>query len=293
MKTLMIVTVFAPLLGFAAGNTPEERTVNLSPKTIETAKAANKLILVASRGANVPAIFGNEHVAKFVESHFVVERQSKGSGRGSYLIYNHDGELIHEVANDPYPYELAVKIKRALQPETQYYTLLSRFNAGERGADLLENLIVGATDADDAKNAPRLMQAYLESLPAEASDAQLRFLAKHTSRSSDPGFAVLLEKGAHLEKLAELIFQEEFTPHLQDREVDAMKIAERVKDRYPHRALAQPIDRMAVELLEMREDWAALETVLPAYLDTYRTQLSPEMIGYYQWLSDTHLTNHQ
>lgn len=91
MKSLMIITLFIPLLGFAVGNTPNERDGHLSLKTIETARAADKLILVVNTGADVPVIFENEHLTQFVNRHFVVELLSKGSDRGSYRIYNQDG----------------------------------------------------------------------------------------------------------------------------------------------------------------------------------------------------------
>lgn len=289
MKKLVAILI-APILSVAATNAAVKRAP-LSREIIAEAKASNKLILVTRQGTDATAVFENKHVARFVNDHFVVEQQSDRHTRNSFLIYNHNGELIHQVAYDPRPYELAVKIKRALNPQTQYYTLLSRFGAGERTADLLENLVVGATDADDTQNAPLLMQAYLTTLGTEPTDAQLRFIARHTARSTDPGFALLLENPAHTEKLAKLIFREEFTIHLNDKEVDAIALAKQAKIKYPAPALAQAIDQMSIELLEMREDWAALRSAVPAYVDRYYTQLSPELIGYYQWLAATYFNN--
>jgi hypothetical protein len=230
------------------------------------------------------ALLKDKHISQFLNKHFVIETQVADADIGCYLIYNQQRELVHRVADEKYPYELAVKIKRGLDDQTQYYTLLSRFESGDRSTDLLANLIIGATDAADSVNAPRFLQAYLETLPTPPTDADLRFIMRHTTRSSDPGFHLLLDRPIDVEKLAAIIFHETFTPYLNDKDVNVALLAGQTKAKYPIPALARHIDRMPIEFLEMREDWDELGT----YLHTNNLQLSPAQLEYYNGLLKAH-----
>ena len=285
IKNLIMATVLIPLLSVA--RTPQGHdTYQLSSKTVKQAQSEDKFVLVVhtSEGSGFDALSNDRYISQFLDKHFLVKKQTNHSKVGSYLIYNEKGELVHRVADEKYPYELAVKIKRGLNINTQYYTLLSRFENGDRSVDLLTNLIVGATDAADHSNAPQFMQAYLETLPTQPSEADFKFVAQHTTQSTDPGFAFLMDHSAGIEKLADIIFQETFVSQVDDRNVDAMQLAEQTKAQYPLDALIKPIDRMSIELLEMREDWNELNHILPAYLSTHNEQLSAAEMDYYTGL---------
>ncbi|GGG85172.1 hypothetical protein GCM10007415_18120 [Parapedobacter pyrenivorans] len=289
MKNLIIASALASLLAVAGAT--QAKNIRPSKHTVEQAELENKLILVVShapQGGNFSALFGDKYLSQFLNRHFVIEKHASKSDGDSYLIYDQQRELVHRVAGQKYPYEVAVKIKRALDTRTQYYTLLARFDNGDRSADLLTNLIIGATDADDDTNAPRFMQAYLGTLSAQPTEADLRFIARHTTRSSDPGFTFLLERESGSTKLAGIIFQETFVNHLNDQVVDVVSLTSQAKSQYATPALASYIDRMPIELLEMREDWDALNKLVPVYLSTNSTRLSPAQVAYYNGLLNTH-----
>lgn len=295
LKTLIIALVSIPALNSAASS-GHGAIARPAKQTVEAAKTADKLILVISQShaGMANGLLENRHTARFLDTHFVVEQQTNTNGQDLYLVYNQQRELIHRVANEPYPYELAVKIKRALNPGMQYYTLLERFDGGERSEILLEKLIIGASDAGDRENAPRLMQAYLDIQASPLAPAAIRLIAKHTGNSNDPGFAALLTDmataddvlgaGKTAEKLASIIFDEAFAPYVDRKNVDLKALTEKTKSTYPNDELTYLIDGMAIRLMEMREDWDGLKLAVPAYLNTHGVQLSKAMRDYYSWL---------
>lgn len=297
LKTLIIALVLIPALNFATGN-KHETVIRPAKQTVEAAKSADKLILVISQSHAGMAtdILENKHTSRFLLEHFVIEQQMNPDAQDGYLVYNQQQELVHRVAHEPYPYELAVKIKRALNPDTQYYKLLDRFDRGDRSPALLENVITDASDADDAENAPRLMQAYLDTQASPMTPATIRLLAKHTKSTNAPGFAILLTDmaaadevlgaGKTAEKLASIIFDEAFAPYLNKKIVDLDALTEKVKSTYPNNELADLIDGMAIQFMEMREDWDGLKSALPAYLNAHGDQLSETMRDYYSWLRE-------
>ncbi|HWL00275.1 MAG TPA: hypothetical protein VNQ55_10020 [Parapedobacter sp.] len=296
LKTLIIALVLIPMLNYAVGNKREE-FIRPAKETVEEAKTANKLILVISKShaGTATDILENKHTSRFLDEHFIIEQQVNPDTQDLYLIYNAQQELVHRVANDSYPYELAVKIKRALNPDTRYYTLLARFDHGERSVALLEKLITGVSDAGDIGNAPRVMQAYLDTQTSSMTPPTIRLLVKHTHTSNDPGFAILMSDmdaaddvlgaGKTAAKLAVIIFDEAFAPYLSEKKVDLEALTEKVKSTYAREELAYLIDGMAIQFMEMREDWESLRSALPIYLGTHGNQLSEATREYYSWLA--------
>ena len=78
---------------------------------------------------------------------------------------------------------------------------------------------------------------------------------------------------------------------MDDKKVNTSVLADQVKEKYAHAYLAQRIDQMAVELLEVREDWKSLQEILPAYMENYEKLLTPDMLNYYAWLVNEYLTD--
>src|SRR5690606_32429899 len=134
LKILIAALVSIPLLNFAMSQ--KRGAARPSKQTIEAARSTDKLILVISGpdAGMAAAILNNQHTSRFLDTHFVIEQQTNPDEQGAYLIYNQQQELLHRVAHEPYPYELAVKIKRALSPGSQYYNLLAQFENGDRSA---------------------------------------------------------------------------------------------------------------------------------------------------------------
>ncbi|WP_257670778.1 hypothetical protein [Parapedobacter tibetensis] len=301
MKNLVMMLLAVPMLALAQPKGSDFK------EALAQARAEDKLVLVARFGADDGAVrekvLGNKHVKQLMDGHFVVVEETataatKGrdaGGKGpSYLVYDGSGALVHQVVGERYPYEFIAKIKKSLVPETRYHTLVDRFERGDRSAGLLEQLVAMATDAADTRNASRFMAAYLESLPEFYTPETLRFVLRNTQSSDMPGFALLLgnmeEAGAVLgkervlEKLEAIILEEEFLSHVGDRKVDARALAAKVKAKYPQAALESTIDRMALELLERREDWVVLQDAWMAHANRYAGQLAPQTKDYYTWL---------
>ena len=280
MKTKIVLTTSIAVL-LAAVALAGEKPVNTTPlnkETIAEAKASGKMILTGSSS------FGDRHISGFLERNFVVQPETTEEGTAFLSVYDSNGRLVHRVANDPiYPYELAVKIKRGLDSETQYYPLLRRFEAGERSVSLLQNAIIGADDTNDETNAPRLMQVYVNQLPDVPTESELAFVARYTKHTSDPGFTYLMEREVHLNKLADIIFEDVFLLQVSNKHLDTDMWLASVKARYPE-SLAPAMDRMMVELLERRNDQAGLNAFVLGFIQRSGEGLNAAQIAYYTGL---------
>eukprot|EP01035_Chromulina_nebulosa_P047761 gene47761-64791_t len=67
----------------------------------------------------------------------------------TYLFFSPDGELVHRSVGSSEAPEFIVKGKDALDPEKQYYTLVRKYEAGEKAPTFLRNLATAAQNAYD------------------------------------------------------------------------------------------------------------------------------------------------
>lgn len=284
-KAIVLASLITPLTSMALASPSDNPSTGslgnkpMSEALIAQAKATGKLILVGD------AQFGDKHISAFLDKNFVIQQTQADGPATAYLLYDSDGALVHRVVADvKYPYELAVKIKRGLNQSTQYYSLIERFEAGDHSVELLEEAIIGAFDAQDDTNGKRLMRSYLDALHVPMSDEQQAFVARYSRHTDDPGFAYLMERMAHPDKLVEIIFVDEYLPKVSSKGIDASGFSKAMKAKYPAAALASHIDRATIEWLEMRGESDVLKAAVNTYIHQYRDELSPEQLAYYSAL---------
>lgn len=288
-KLLFATLLTAPLILNAAS--PDRNITHPVATTIQEAQATGKMVLVIeeTKKGESATLLSERLLSHFLNENFIIEKRTAYAASAAYLIYDASGELVHRVAHLPYPFELAVRLKRGLDADNQYYRLLDRYVKGERNTALLEQLITAATDAADDENRAKVMADYLNALPANVTEATLRFVARNTAHSADPGFAFLLNHGK-LDTVSTIVFRESFLSHVNDRKLDIQALASSVHRQYDAPALAPYIDDMVVALLEMREDWAALTDVLPSYLERNGERLTTAQVNYFRSLTGVHGT---
>ena len=206
-------------------------------QAIKKAKQEDKLLLVtyfeSTAQEEKNKIFNNRHVAQFLNSNFINLKITAKSSREkskhtytahvsaypTYVVYDQGGNLVHRVVGEAYPYEFIGKIKKALDPATQYYTMVNDFEAGNRAPEFLKSLVVMAYHAGDKDNGQTFMSAYMNTQNNMLDSVNLHFLLSHTTSSYDPGFSLLLNYPATnsplnvepvVERLSTIIFEEEF-----------------------------------------------------------------------------------
>ena len=110
----------------------------------------------------------------------------------TYLFFNPQGDLIHSVIGASEKAEdFLSKSKLALDPSTQYNVLKGQFEGGNRSEGFLKGLFAAAQLARDQKFLPTVGNAYLTTQNDLLLKENLIIIEAATTKSSDPGFAVL------------------------------------------------------------------------------------------------------
>jgi len=162
----------------------------------------------------------SEQIKRRYKDAAFIYREYKINAFPSYLFFNPDGELVHMEVGGSAPQEFIAKANKALDPQTQYYTQLKKYKAGNRDAPFLKNLTLLALQANDGPAISKYAKEYYVTQTDLLSKENLEFVYMTTLNASDTGFNLMLQNLGLFEavvdsqrlhtKLVMIIIQSEF-----------------------------------------------------------------------------------
>ncbi len=212
----------------------------------------------------------------------------------TFLVFSPDGELVHRIVGGGDADKFIAIAEKALDPETQYYTQLKRYEAGERAPAFLKNMAEVAQGAYEQQMASELASAYLETQPDLYTKENLEFLAKFSTDSKSKGFQVMLNEGAKVDAVLgegasakavnAIVLKEEVyakIPRSMDVDLDSLQAA--VAAKYPTVALDEPFALINVQLLQAKKDWDAFQPAILDYMASYGAKVSANQLNSFAW----------
>lgn len=212
----------------------------------------------------------------------------------TFLIFSPDGELVHRIVGGGDADRFLAIAEKALHPETQFYTQLKKYEAGEREPAFLKNLAVVAQDAYEQQLASELASAYLDTQTDLYTRDNLEFLGKFTTDSKSKGFRVMLNESARVDAVlgegaaakavnAIVLKEEVYAKIPRSMEIDLDSLKGAVAAKYPTIALDEPFALMNVQLLQARKDWDAFQPAILDYMASYGAKVSPNQLNSFAW----------
>lgn len=211
----------------------------------------------------------------------------------TFLIFSPKGELVHRIVGGGDADDFIARAEKALHPETQYYTLLKKYEAGNKSPETLKQLAVVANEAYDNENAGKLASAYLDTQKDLYTKENLEFLGKFTQSSKSKGFQVMLKnpgkvdailgKGKANAILGGIILQEEVYPGLRDPKADLEALIAAAKTKYPTVDMGQSTDLLRVQFFQRSKNWPKFQTAVLAYMDKYGKEVDGSTLNEFAW----------
>lgn len=218
----------------------------------------------------------------------------------TYLFFSPDGELVHREIGSSDAETFIKKGNNALDPEKQYYTLVRRYEQGQKDPEFLRNLSVAARAAYDRENVKKFVDAYLATQNNLFTPENIKFLSDFTQSTKDPGFKMMLEspekfdaiKGAgYSGKMARrMILQEEVFPQMFKRgsapaanaTFDWAGLETQLKGRYP--ALTEQIVTEAkVFYYQQNRNWPEFSKAVTAMSSKFPGSLDENTLNSFAW----------
>lgn len=180
-------------------------------------------------------VFPTVEAGEFFNKNFVNAKIDMEKGEGieiaktytiqaypTYIYADGDGNLVHRVVGSMPTDKFIAASGDALTPETQYGTLIRKYEAGERNPDFLFNAAKAAQKAYDMQKSGELATAYLKTQSNLLEEKNVKFISDFTASASDPNFefmrknATVFEtamggKDKYAEKMYQIAYQSSYS----------------------------------------------------------------------------------
>ena len=214
----------------------------------------------------------------------------------TYLFFSPDGKLVHRALGSFTGDAFITKAENALDPSKQYYTLLAKYEGGQKDSSFLRSMAVSALDAGDRETANKVARDYLATQTDLFTKGNLDFIKKFIENSKDKGFEIMLNnsdkvdavlgKGVANGILQKIILSEEVIekiPRNPDVKPDWNKITTSLKAKYPSQADEVLAKGQIIYNQYFAKDWQNLQPAIVDYMKKYSDHASPEDLDSYAW----------
>ncbi|MES2372992.1 MAG: thioredoxin fold domain-containing protein [Bacteroidota bacterium] len=123
-----------------------------------------------------------------------IEKQYAINAYPTYLMFDPNGQVVHRSVGSTV--DVAGFIEKGMEglnPETQYYTQLRKFEGGQKDPASARKMALMAQKAYDTKKAQAIAQEYIATITDFYTKDNIEFLSKFTSKSTDKLFTMALE----------------------------------------------------------------------------------------------------
>ena len=321
MTLLMLLTAAA---GFAQTETASAAGIQFETGTwaeiLAKAKQQNKYVFVDAYTTWCGPckwmdknVFPTAEAGEYFNKNFVNAKIDMEKGEGleiaktysvqaypTYLYVDGDGNLVHRVVGSMETPKFIAASGNALNPDTQYGTLLRKFEAGERNPDFLFNAAHAAQSAFDSKKATEIGAAYLKTQSNLLEEKNVKFISQFTSSATDPNFefkrknasafeASMGGKEQYNQRMYSIAYQGSYTELGVKRDLTKEQAPELVKrsKEYFKKVLPEQEPKLsanfAINIYRIAKDWDNFAKSAIAYYDNSSTVASSMELNAIAW----------
>ena len=325
MKKLFLIFLLLPFIGSAqVKGTHFEHGLSWQ-QVKEKAKKENKFLLVDCFTTwcgpckyMASTIFPQEKVGEFFNKNFVnvkvqfdqtkndseevkswyanaqtMSKEFKINAYPTFLIFSPQGELVHRIVGGGEADEFIARAQMALNPETQYYTLLKKSESGNPTPETLKQLAVSAEAAYDEENSEKFANAYIDTQKDLYTKENLEFIGRYTRSTKSKGFELMLKdpektdailgKGKSNKILSNIILEENIYPALRKPNVNIDSLVAAVQAKYPKVDINEPTDLIKIQIFQTEKKWNKFQPAVLSYMKKYGTEVTAEMLNSFAW----------
>jgi len=238
----------------------------------------------------------NEFVKSWYQDGHNIANDYRIRAYPTYLYFSPDGKIVHRAVGSSPAEEFIAKAENALNPDKQYYTLLAKYENGQKDSSFLRTMALTALDAYDLETANKVAKDYLATQSNYYTAGNLDFLKQFTQSSKDKGFEIMLQHGDKVDAVLgkgvansivqPIILSEEVIrkiPRKSDEKPDWDKIATNLKSKYPAQADEVLAKGKIIYYQYFAKDWESFAPAIVAYMKKYGDNATPEDLNSYAW----------
>lgn len=242
----------------------------------------------------------NDEVKSWFKDMQAINAEYKIRAYPTYLFFDPSGTAVHRAVGSSDAKAFLAKGADAMQPEKQYYTLLHKYETGEKSPEFLRTLATVALDAYDLTNANKISKEYIATQSDLFTKENLTLLDKFTQKSTDKGFDLFLNntekvdailgKDKAEQKLMGIIMVENVYPVILKRSTpenpsttpDFAALSASLQAKYPKYG-EEVAAKGKVIYFQYMKDWNGFQSAIVAFMTKYGEKASPAELNSYAW----------
>lgn len=323
MNKITLILLLLPFIGFAQEKGIQFEQEMTWQQVREKAKKENKYLFVdcyttwcAPCKQMTTEVFSQKQVGDFFNKNFVnvkvqfdqtkndseevknwyadamaINQEFKINAYPTFLIFSPQGELVHRIVGSMKAEDFIAKSKMALDPKTQYYTLLKANTSGSTDSQNLKQLAFAAELAKDEENATKFADAYIAAQKNLYTNDNMQFVSRFAKTSASKGFQIILHnidkvdsilgKGRSNEILSSVIVRESINPAFANSSIDIDSLVADVQAKYTKVDLSKSTDMVKILFFQVTKKWHRFQPAVMGYMDKYGSEMIPNALNYF------------
>jgi len=220
-----------------------------------------------------------------------IEKDYPVSGYPTCLIFAPDGKLVHRIVGYMPPEKFLEAGKKALTPDGQYYSLLKKYEAGEKSPAFLMKFIRVAQEAEFPKVAAKAFNQYYPNIKDPYTKDNLTLIADNITGTQDKGFFLFLNnssrvddvlgQGAAAKKLSEALLSEAMSFVSKNRSIDLDSLENVYHTKYPSINIGKDFADLKLQVAATQKE--KFFGTAKNYVDKYADAVGPYQISWIAW----------
>ena len=214
----------------------------------------------------------------------------------TFLIFNPQGELVHRIVGGGEADQFIALAKDGLNPDTQYETLVKKFNANPKDKAIAQATLAAAQKAYDKETSAKAMETIITNSTQEEllSADMLKLLSKNATSPSSKAFEVIRKNQAKVDEvlgagkaasiLSIAIINSEIAPVVSRSETDIFdKTVAEVAAKYPDVNIATMVASYKPNYYARQKNWPAFRDAVQAYINMDPAKVTPSQLNSFAW----------
>ncbi|OYD44017.1 thioredoxin family protein [Sphingobacterium cellulitidis] len=214
----------------------------------------------------------------------------------TFLIFDPNGELVHRIVGGGEADQFIALAKEGLDPNTQYETLVKKFNANPTDKAIARSTAKAAVKAYDRDLTAKAVESVINNSTADEllENETLKLVSQNIGKPGSKAFSTILankEKvdaklgaGKTDELLSVSIINSEIAPVVMKSEEDILDqtVAE-VSKKYPNVSLTNSIASFKPNFYARRKNWPAFRDAVQAFINIDPSKVNSSQLNSFAW----------
>ncbi len=236
----------------------------------------------------------NEEVQSWYTEAARFEKEYNIKAYPTFLIFNPNGELVHRIVGGGEADQFIARAKEGLDPQTQYYSLLKKFESAPNNIAVAKSLAKAAESAYDQENQKKAQAAIINSLTEKElfEKENLEMLLKSASSSDTKSYQLISKNRAKIDEimgpgtvnktLAMILMNEQVLSKIkQDQNLDINILQDELAQSHADIDMTEMFVRFKPQFYFSKKDWPAFKESVESFLA--KTDVAPLQLNSFAW----------